>query len=79
MIEVSGKEIHKKYVKGPVGVQARNPSTALRHSSGQGSGHRFSNACIQSLGWEARVSLREGIERTYAWIEQQVKAMREKG
>jgi len=63
VIEVSGKRIHVKHVPGPVGVQARN----------------FSNARIQSLGWEARVSLREGIERTYAWIEQQVKAMREKG
>ncbi len=71
VIEVSGKRIHVKHVPGPVGVQARNPST--------GSGHCFSNARIQSLGWEARVSLREGIERTYAWIEQQVKAMREKG
>jgi GDP-D-mannose 3',5'-epimerase len=62
VIEVSGKEIRKKYVEGPVGVQARN----------------FSKARIKSLGWEARVSLREGIERTYAWIEQQVKAMQEK-
>jgi len=34
VIEVAGKEIHKKYVEGPVGVQARNPST-LRQSSGQ--------------------------------------------
>ena len=31
-IEVSGKKIHKKYVEGPVGVQARNPSTDLRTS-----------------------------------------------
>jgi nucleoside-diphosphate-sugar epimerase len=39
----------------------------------------FSKARIKSLGWEAKVSLREGIQRTYAWIEQQVKALREKG
>jgi len=62
VIEVSGKRIKVKYVPGPVGVQARN----------------FSKARIKSLGWEARVSLREGIARTYAWIEQQVKAAREK-
>ena len=82
MVEVAGKEIHKKYVEGPVGVQARNPSTALhfdwaqykRQSSGQGSGHRFSKACIHSLGWEVKVSLKEGVSRMYPWIEAQVEA-----
>jgi len=58
VIEVSGKEMNVQHVEGPVGVQARN----------------FSKARIQSLGWEVKVSLREGIERTYAWIEEQVKA-----
>lgn len=57
VIEVSGKRISVKYVPGPVGVRARN----------------FSKARIRSLGWEAKVSLREGIARTYAWIEEQVK------
>jgi GDP-D-mannose 3',5'-epimerase len=57
VIEVAGKNIHKQYVEGPVGVQARN----------------FSKARIKSLGWEAKVSLKEGIARTYAWIEAQVK------
>jgi nucleoside-diphosphate-sugar epimerase len=61
VIEVSGKRIRVKYVPGPVGVHARN----------------FSKARIKSLGWEAKVSLKEGIARTYAWIEQQVKAARE--
>jgi GDP-D-mannose 3',5'-epimerase len=60
VIEVSGKTIHKKYVEGPVGVQARN----------------FSKARIHSLGWEAKFSLKEGIERTYPWIEKQVKMLR---
>jgi len=45
-------------VEGPVGVQARN----------------FDKSKIRSLGWEAETSLREGIGRTYAWIEEQVKA-----
>jgi nucleoside-diphosphate-sugar epimerase len=49
-----------KYVPGPVGVRALN----------------FSKARIKSLGWEAKVSLREGIKRTYAWIEAQVRAAR---
>lgn len=55
-IEVSGKQLEVKHVDGPVGVRARN----------------FSKARIESLGWRPRVSLREGIGRTYAWIEGQV-------
>jgi len=58
VIEIADREIHKQYVEGPVGVQARN----------------FSKARIRSLGWEARVSLKEGISLTYPWIEAQVKA-----
>jgi len=60
VIEVSGKRIKVKYVPGPVGVHARN----------------FSKARIKSLGWEAKVSLREGIARTYRWIEEQVRKAR---
>ena len=56
--EVAGKEIEPHYVEGPVGVQSRN----------------FSHARIESLGWKAEVSLREGIARTYPWIESQVHA-----
>jgi len=60
VIEVSGKRINVKYVEGPVGVQSRN----------------FSNDRIYSIGWRAKVSLREGIALTYPWIEAQVKAQR---
>jgi nucleoside-diphosphate-sugar epimerase len=31
----------------------------------------------KSLGWEAKTSLKEGITRTYAWIEQPVKTLEE--
>jgi GDP-D-mannose 3',5'-epimerase len=61
VIEVSGKRLNVKYVPGPVGVHVRN----------------FSKARIKSLGWEAKVSLREGIGRTYGWISAQVSATRE--
>ncbi|RMF26232.1 MAG: NAD-dependent epimerase/dehydratase family protein [Chloroflexi bacterium] len=57
VIEVSGKKVSVRYVPGPVGVHARN----------------FSKARIRSLGWEAKVPLKEGIKITYAWIEEQVK------
>jgi nucleoside-diphosphate-sugar epimerase len=60
VIEASGKEIEIEHVEGPVGVQARN----------------FDKAKIKSLGWEAETSLREGIAKTYAWIEKQVQDFR---
>jgi nucleoside-diphosphate-sugar epimerase len=55
---VAGKDIEPRYVEGPVGVRSRN----------------FSNSRIESLGWKARVPLREGIALTYPWIEEQVQA-----
>jgi len=58
--EVAGKKIHIKRVDGPVGVQSRN----------------FSNEKIYSIGWKPKVFLREGIELTYPWIEEQVKMTR---
>jgi nucleoside-diphosphate-sugar epimerase len=58
IVEVSGKKINIKYVKGPVGVQSRN----------------FSNTKIYSTGWRAKFSLKDGIAQTYPWIEKQVKA-----
>jgi nucleoside-diphosphate-sugar epimerase len=60
VIEASGKRMTVKYVPGPVGVHARN----------------FSKARIASLEWKPRVSLREGIARTYPWVEAQVRAAR---
>lgn len=57
VMEVSGKHVHVKHIEGPVGVHSRN----------------FSNARIYSLGWQARFDLRAGIERTYPWVEAQVK------
>lgn len=55
--DVAGKRINTRHIDGPVGVQSRN----------------FSNARIYSLGWRSRLSLRDGIELTYPWIEQQVR------
>jgi nucleoside-diphosphate-sugar epimerase len=55
---VAGKRIHTRSVPGPVGVASRN----------------FANDRIYSIGWQSRFDLRSGIERTYPWIEAQVKA-----
>jgi nucleoside-diphosphate-sugar epimerase len=56
--EVAGKKVRIEHVDGPVGVRARN----------------FLAPRMASIGWESRVSLREGISRTYPWVESQVKA-----
>ncbi len=61
--EVAGKKIRIHHVSGPVGVAARN----------------FRLDRMESTGWRSRVSLREGIARTYPWIERQVEAGRPAG
>jgi len=59
VIAASGKDIAIEHVEGPVGVHARN----------------FDKSKIKSLGWEVHTSLRDGIQRTYDWIEEQVEAV----
>jgi nucleoside-diphosphate-sugar epimerase len=56
--EVAGKKVEIRHVDGPVGVRARN----------------FTCDRIEAIGWRSRVSLREGLSRTYPWIAAQVKA-----
>jgi len=56
----SGKTFSVRYVAGPVGVKSRN----------------FSNARIETTGWKSRFSLRDGIARTYPWVEEQVRRSR---
>jgi nucleoside-diphosphate-sugar epimerase len=56
--EIAGIRIVKDHVSGPQGVRGRNSdNTRLR----------------QVLGWEPEVPLEEGLTRTYAWIESQVR------
>jgi GDP-D-mannose 3',5'-epimerase len=58
--EVAGKKVSAKHIQGPVGVKARN----------------FRAGRISSIGWESRISLEEGISRTYPWVKAQVEAQR---
>ena len=58
--EIAGKRIAIRHVEGPVGVKARN----------------FRVDRMGAIGWESKVSLREGLSRTYAWIAAQVEAHR---
>lgn len=57
--DIAEIEIVKKHVVGPQGVRGRNSdNTRLR----------------QVIGWEPKISLEEGLSRTYAWIEEEVRA-----
>lgn len=58
--EIAGKKLSVRHIDGPVGVQSRN----------------FSNGRILTTGWKSNVSLRDGISRTYPWVEEQVKNVR---
>jgi nucleoside-diphosphate-sugar epimerase len=59
-VETSGKTIHVRFIKGPVGVQA----------------HNFSNGGIYPTGWQAKYSLKDGIGITHPWIEKQEERLR---
>jgi GDP-D-mannose 3', 5'-epimerase len=54
---IAGFEISIKHVDGPQGVRGRNSdNTRLR----------------ETLNWEPQLTLESGLQKTYAWIEQQV-------
>jgi len=56
--DIAGKTLHKKHVPGPTGVRGRNSDNKL---------------IAEKLGWQPAQPLRAGLEKTYAWIEQQVR------
>jgi nucleoside-diphosphate-sugar epimerase len=62
VIDLSGKDgLTLRHVDGPQGVRGRNSDNGRLR---------------QVLGWEPSVTLREGIEPTYCWIENQVATRR---
>ena len=56
VVDISGKALKVDHVDGPVGVRSRN----------------FSHGRMHRLGWQPATPLREGLERTYAWVADQV-------
>jgi nucleoside-diphosphate-sugar epimerase len=59
IIKISGKTITKEYDhEAPQGVRGRNADLTLVRNK---------------MGWEPKVSLEEGLTRTYKWIEQKVR------
>jgi GDP-D-mannose 3',5'-epimerase len=59
--DIAGKTLEKNHVPGPTGVRGRNSDNRLIQ---------------EKLGWQPSRSLREGLEKTYEWIEYQVRANR---
>ena len=57
VIEVAGKKLSLRHIAGPVGVRGRNSDNGLIE---------------RKLGWCPSRPLREGLEKTYAWIQQQI-------
>src|SRR5579864_281561 len=56
--EIAGLRIERKHVQGPMGVRGRNSDNTLLR---------------RVLGWEPKISLEEGLKRTYGWIEERVR------
>lgn len=56
--DIAGKKINIKHIDGPLGVRGRNSDNELIN---------------KKLGWKPNKKLYEGLEKTYAWINEQVK------
>lgn len=61
--QIAGKRVTTRTVDGPVGVNGRNSDNTL---------------IKEKLGWEPKIPLWQGIERTYPWVEQQLLTTRQK-
>ena len=58
--DAAGVEVTHEHIDGPMGVRGRNSdNTMLRQALG---------------GWEPTIALEEGVARTYAWIEGELRA-----
>ncbi|MCI0564465.1 MAG: NAD-dependent epimerase/dehydratase family protein [Nitrososphaera sp.] len=62
VIEISGKTLAIRNIEGPQGVRGRNSDNRLIRAK---------------LGWAPSNSLKEGIQKTYTWINEQVQRARE--
>jgi GDP-D-mannose 3', 5'-epimerase len=58
-MDIAGKKLSIRHIPGPLGVRGRNSDNHL---------------IAERLGWKPSRPLREGLERTYAWIQPQVQS-----
>lgn len=56
--DIAGISIQKRHIPGPQGVRGRNSDNSRLR---------------EVLGWEPAITLEDGLARTYAWIEEQVR------
>lgn len=61
IIDIAGKDLSLRHVKGPEGVRGRTSNNTL---------------VSKMINWHPTRSLREGLENTHAWIAEQVEATR---
>lgn len=57
-MDIAGKKLTIKHIDGPLGVRGRTSDNLLIE---------------KKLGWRPSKPLREGMEKTYSWVEEQVK------
>ena len=60
-MDIAGKKLHIEHIPGPLGVRGRNSDNKLIKST---------------LGWAPSRKLRDGLAKTYAWVEQRVAEQR---
>jgi nucleoside-diphosphate-sugar epimerase len=58
ILEIAGKRLTVKHIDGPLGVRGRNS---------------HNNLIEEKLGWRPTAPLKDGLRKTYPWIEEQVK------
>lgn len=60
--QIAGKDIRIKHIPGPLGVRGRNSNNKL---------------IAEKLGWSPSRPLKEGLEKTYEWINSKVNSLQE--
>jgi nucleoside-diphosphate-sugar epimerase len=61
VMDIAGKQLTTRHIAGPLGVRGRNSDNRLIEAT---------------LGWRPKLPLHHGLERTYSWIERQVRESR---
>ena len=60
IMDIAGKKLSIKHIKGPLGVRGRSSDNRL---------------IKKKLGWKPTTKLKDGLTKTYEWIERQVKSL----
>jgi GDP-D-mannose 3', 5'-epimerase len=63
IMEIAEKKLRIRHIDGPTGVRGRNSDNKLIR---------------EKLGWEPTMRLKDGLARTYKWIDAQVHSARER-